>query len=330
MSKQTTIKLIENSIAASLSAIEVYNKPNFPYRNEIFCILIVNAWELLFKARILVSNKDNLSSIHVFDNKGKQKFNRNNAPLTIEIYGAMELLKIPKPIEKNISSLIDIRDTSIHYISNQPIDYLVYSLGAACLRNYQKCIKDWFDRDLLEYNFYIMPLGFAHGFKAFKMLDLDKEPEEIKRLINAISKNQKESQPEDGFVFNCEIQINLVSAKKITEETDLEVSVNPNAKEYIFVEKTQKLTDRYPISSDELWKALHKAVPNMKQTDFYKFLKEKKVRENEKYSSYNFRFKRHEELYKKTGKVTNGTPSLYNDECVAYMTQEMPKYLKKK
>jgi len=53
MSKQTTIKLTENSIAASLSAIEVYNKTNFPYRNEVFCILFVNAWELLFKARIL-------------------------------------------------------------------------------------------------------------------------------------------------------------------------------------------------------------------------------------------------------------------------------------
>ncbi len=91
---------MENSIAASLSAIEVYNKPNFPYRNEVFCILIVNAWELLFKAKILSDNKDNLDSIHVFDNKGNQKYNRNNAPMTIEVYGAMELLKVPEAIEK--------------------------------------------------------------------------------------------------------------------------------------------------------------------------------------------------------------------------------------
>lgn len=329
MSKQTTNKLVESSIAASLSAIEVYNKPNFPYRNEVFCILIVNAWELLFKAKILFNNNNNLNSIHVFDSKGNQKFNRNNAPLTIEVYGAMELLKVPETIEKNIASLIDLRDTSIHYVSKQPIDYLVYSLGAACLRNYQKCIKEWFSKDLLEYNFYIMPLGFSHGFKAFKMLELDKEPEEIKRLINAIAENQKAIKPDDDFVFNCEIQINLVSAKKITEDTDLEVSVNPKAKEYIMVEKTQKLTDRYPISSTELWKALHAVIPEMKQTEYYKFLNEKKIRENEKYASYNFRSKKHEDLFKKTGKVSSGTPAIYNTDCLAFMTQEIPKFIKK-
>ncbi len=175
-----------------------------------------------------------------------------------------------------------------------------------------------------------MPLGFSQGFKAFKMLDLDKEPAEIRRLINAIAENQKNIKPDSDFVFNCEIQINLVSAKKITEETDLEVSVNPDAKEYIMVEKTQKLTDRYPISSEELWKALHVVIPEMKQTDFYKFLKEKKIKEKEKYASYNFRYKKHEDLFKKTGKVATGTPAIYNSECLMYLTQEIPKFLKSK
>ncbi len=70
---ETARKLIENSIAASLSAIEIYNKPNFLYRNEVFCILIVNAWELLFKAKLLADNNYDIKSIHVFDNQGKQK-----------------------------------------------------------------------------------------------------------------------------------------------------------------------------------------------------------------------------------------------------------------
>lgn len=79
-----------------------------------------------------------------------------------------------------------------------------------------------------------------------QVVHLEKEPKEIKRLINLIKENQQNS-TEDGFVFNCEIQINLISAKKITEDTDLSVSVNPNSKEYIVIEKPQKLTDRYPL-----------------------------------------------------------------------------------
>lgn len=329
MSKETAEKLIANSVAAALSAIEIYNKPHFYYRNEVFCILIVNAWELLLKAKILKDNKYNIDSIYVYNNKGTLKTNRNNSPLTVEIFGAMDMLDMPEPVEKNIACLIDIRDTSIHYISSQPIDYLVYSLGAACLRNYQKLIKDWFRKDLLEYNFYIMPLGFSHSFQSFKLLDLNKEPEEIKRSINSVSENQKNTTPSDGFVFNCEVQINLTSAKRITEDTDLKVAVNPGAAEFVIVEKPQKITDRYPLSSSELWDKLSKAIP-MKQNDFYRFLSEKKIRENEKFSCYNFRFKKHEEEYTKTGKVANGTPSLYNYECLTFMTQELPKFLKKK
>ena len=41
--------LLDKSLAAAVSAIEVYNKPDFKYREETFAILMVNAWELLLK-----------------------------------------------------------------------------------------------------------------------------------------------------------------------------------------------------------------------------------------------------------------------------------------
>ena len=37
-----------------IAAIEVYNKPDFKYRDESFAILAINAWELLIKARWLM------------------------------------------------------------------------------------------------------------------------------------------------------------------------------------------------------------------------------------------------------------------------------------
>ena len=36
-----------------VAAIEIYNKPGFPYRNESFTILAINGWELLLKAKWL-------------------------------------------------------------------------------------------------------------------------------------------------------------------------------------------------------------------------------------------------------------------------------------
>ena len=41
--------LVKKAVATS-SAIEVYNKPSFEYREETFSILMINAWELLLKA----------------------------------------------------------------------------------------------------------------------------------------------------------------------------------------------------------------------------------------------------------------------------------------
>ena len=46
---------VEKSVGAALSAIEIYNKPDFKYREETFAILMINAWELLLKARIIKS-----------------------------------------------------------------------------------------------------------------------------------------------------------------------------------------------------------------------------------------------------------------------------------
>ena len=52
-------KLLANSKAAMLAAIEIYNKPQMTYRDECFVILLINAWELLAKA-ILSKNKQRI------------------------------------------------------------------------------------------------------------------------------------------------------------------------------------------------------------------------------------------------------------------------------
>lgn len=63
MSVSKSSALMKKAIAAGLSAIEVYNKPSFEYRDETFSILMINAWELMLKARILQQNDNKMRSI---------------------------------------------------------------------------------------------------------------------------------------------------------------------------------------------------------------------------------------------------------------------------
>jgi hypothetical protein len=74
---------VEKSVGAALSAIEIYNKPDFKYREETFAILMINAWELLLKAKIIKENGGNLRSIYDFQKKQGKKGNLLKRPVLI-------------------------------------------------------------------------------------------------------------------------------------------------------------------------------------------------------------------------------------------------------
>jgi hypothetical protein len=63
--KARSQELAVKSVAAMISAIEIYNKPDFKYREETFSILAINAWELLLKAKWLRDHKNKIHSLYV-------------------------------------------------------------------------------------------------------------------------------------------------------------------------------------------------------------------------------------------------------------------------
>jgi hypothetical protein len=73
---QRSYKLLDKSEAAIISAIEIYNKPDFKYREETFALLALNAWELLLKAKLLRDNKNNPRSIYQFE----RRVNKDGTP----------------------------------------------------------------------------------------------------------------------------------------------------------------------------------------------------------------------------------------------------------
>jgi hypothetical protein len=81
--------LAQKSVQAAISAIEIYNKPNFSYREEAFALLMSNAWELLLKAKWVLDHTDKQDSLYVLidDNKGGKtpKLNRSGNPLSTSL-----------------------------------------------------------------------------------------------------------------------------------------------------------------------------------------------------------------------------------------------------
>ncbi len=174
---KTYRSLLDKSIASMLSAIEVYNKPNFQYREETFAILAVNAWELLLKAIVLRQNKYKLRSLYVlkpYINKNgikstTRKFidkNRSGNPKTISIIETLSILQNKKYLSQNlcgnIEALIELRDNSIHFANMNDISRQVQELGFACIKNYITLIKEKdIEIDISNYNFYLMPLAYV-------------------------------------------------------------------------------------------------------------------------------------------------------------------------
>lgn len=174
---KTYRSLLDKSIASMLSAIEVYNKPNFQYREETFAILAVNAWELLLKAIVLKHNRYKLRSLYVFKpciNKDGTKSptkkcvdkNRSGNPKTISILETMAILQSQKYLSQNlcgnIEALIELRDNSIHFANMNDISRQVQELGFACIKNYITLIKNKkIEIDISNYNFYLMPLAYV-------------------------------------------------------------------------------------------------------------------------------------------------------------------------
>lgn len=267
--------LLDNSLQAALSSIEIYNKPDFKYRDQIFAIININSWELLLKAKILKDNNDNLESIYIPLDNGAFKKNRSGNPLTIEIIGAMKQLSLHPTVVANLENLVNIRDTAIHFYNDDTLSYIVYTLGVASLRNYHKLMKDWFGRSLLEYNFYILPLAFAYSFKTLSILELENKPEAISNLVNSVATTQAEiGSSTNGFHFICEIATQIVLPKQLTNQPDLFTHiVSTEAKGIPTLIKTQRLIDKYPLSYTELWEKVKVAKPEIKQHHLNQFIK---------------------------------------------------------
>lgn len=83
----------------------------------------------------------------------------------------------------------------------------------------------------------------------------------------------------------------------------------------------EHLTKSYPLSAYELAEEVRKLVPDAKQNDVWRCIKDNALKDNLVYSAYNFRNKMQEDGYRKTNHVPSGTPSIYNQAAVEFIAK---------
>jgi hypothetical protein len=83
----------------------------------------------------------------------------------------------------------------------------------------------------------------------------------------------------------------------------------------------ETLIREYPLSARELADAVREKLPGVKQNDVWQAIFENGMKNNPDYSAYNFRNKRQDDEYQKTGAVPSGTPSIYNHKSVEFLVK---------
>jgi hypothetical protein len=222
--------LAEKSVQAAVAAIEVYNKPDFKFREEAFSLLMVNAWELLVKAKWVADHSDDIESLYEHEkggDKGDWRLNRCGNPITVGlVYLTRKLLEdknsgLTKPCHDNILALVEIRDNAAHFV-NKDLNFgrRILEVGTASLRNYLHLSAHWFGVDLARYNFFLMPISFYHGFETAVSHSVSPYPQQMKNLLDYLDSLEQEASTEETarpeHYFSVRLETRLVRSKDAT------------------------------------------------------------------------------------------------------------------
>lgn len=226
-----------------MAAIEIYNKPDFEYREETFAILALNAWELLLKARIVATSGNDVRSIYVYEPRTtssgkltKKKYvkrNRTGNPMTIGTTAAVSRLdrdqatRLPAEVKANIEAIIQIRDNAVHFVAlGQMLTKEVLQIGTAAVKNFIELARKWFQVDFSQYKLYLMPIGFLSGTASATAIVTSQEEKNLIDFLSRLTASQSNS----ATGFHVALEVNLAFKKSQLQGAILvSPSKDPNA-----------------------------------------------------------------------------------------------------
>jgi hypothetical protein len=286
---KTYQSLLDKSISSMLSAIEIYNKPDFKYREETFAILSINAWELLFKSRILKLSNYKMTSIYILEPKRKKngdksklyqpKLNRSKNPMTISLAESILRLRnngesVSLNLVKSLFVLIELRDNAIHFHNSSDISKEIQELGFACIKNFMQLVQKWDPKvNLAQYNFYLMPLAYVDS----KIESEAILTSEVNNYLNFLKKKVSESEVTDQD-FSVAIGIDI-SFKKAANVEGIGMRYDKDGVPVKISE--EDITKRFPLAYKDIKDAANKRYSNFKYNNAFHTIM-RSIKANEK------------------------------------------------
>lgn len=274
------LKLLDKAVAAISSAVELYNKPGFKYRDESFALLALNAWELLLKARVVQVNGGKQRAIFVYERRKTKtgaistkeylKRGRSGNALTIGIRAAAAVLdahapsRLPDAVKNNIEALMEARDSAAHFYSpSLALRRQLLEVGTAAVRNFAWYSRKWFGRDLAEALQILLPIGFINADAGLVVTSAEE-----KRLLACFSELAASSATSETadlhFRTAMDIQIKKSSAASAPA---VKVTNDPGAFPIVLVEES--LAASFPWTYDEVTKRCGQRYGDFKANQKY-------------------------------------------------------------
>lgn len=201
-------KLVEKSIEAFSMAIELYNKPTIKYRVEGFSLFICNAWELMLKAYMLKTLGNN--SIYY----------KNHPDRTLSLENCIQKVftNNKDPLRLNLEKIIELRNTSTHFITEE-YEMVYVPLFQACVLNFNEKMLAFHNIDMTKF----IPQNFLTLSVSMKALDeseiIAKYPEEIATKVLDMKNSVDEISINNNAKFAIRIDHYHYLTKKKEEAT---------------------------------------------------------------------------------------------------------------
>lgn len=220
-------RLVEKSIEAFLMGLEIYNKPTIKYRIEGFSFFIVNAWELMLKAKML--------------NDGDSIYYTDEPDRTLSISNVIDKVYPDKNtrIRINLEKIIDLRNISTHFIT-EDYEAKYAPLFQACVLNFTNEINRFHEVDItkeIPQNF--LTISAHYEPLTNEEIKLKYSPEIAEKLIRQTNEIEVLSKEYDSDKFAINIKQNLFITKK-KNDADFSVHITKDAETEMAIAKELK------------------------------------------------------------------------------------------
>ena len=245
----TSERLVDKAKEAFVMAIEIYNKPSINYRLEGFSFFICNAWELMLKAHMI--NKFGASSIYYPD--------KPNRTITLENCVQKIFTNEKAPLRKNLEKVIELRNTSTHFITEE-YEAVYIPLLQACVFNFVDKMMEFHEVDMTR----VIPENFITLSVRLKSLNeteiRGKYEEQVAEKLLSVQQTLEPMVAENNSAFAIKVEHYHYMTKDRSQATEV-YHIDKEAEEGVrIIKELKNPNDTHKYSAKACIKEINKRI----------------------------------------------------------------------